>query len=126
LARAKQWRPDAQLMQIDINDFASNGNFLTAYYFRSPSNGSGLIVNDTSSLPVTAANWGSTPIPAGFIDLPDAVSRARAQGMQGGYNHALLRVGDHGPTWTITPLYQGGTQSDPFARRGAFEVSAAR
>jgi hypothetical protein len=85
-----------------------------------------LIVNDASSLPVATANWGTVPVPAGFIDLPDAVSQARVQGLQGAYNHALLRVGDHGLTWTITPIYQGGTQFDPFARRGAFEISAGK
>src|SRR5262249_386658 len=39
LAKAKQWRNDAELMMIDINDFSNNGNFLVNLYFRSPSDG---------------------------------------------------------------------------------------
>jgi tetratricopeptide (TPR) repeat protein len=124
LARAQQWRSDAQLMMIDINDFSNNGNFLVNLYFGSPSSGAGYMVSDAGALQVAAANWGTMPIPAQFIDLPAAVSAARAQGMVGAFNHALLQGSAQGPVWTITPSKQLATANDPFARRGAFQVPA--
>jgi tetratricopeptide (TPR) repeat protein len=124
LARARQWRADTQLMMIDINDFSNNGNFLVNLYFRSPSSGAGYVVSDAGALPVAAANWGTEPIPAKFVDLPAAVSAARAQGMVGAFNHALLQGSAQGPIWTITPSKQLATANDPFARRGAFQVPA--
>jgi tetratricopeptide (TPR) repeat protein len=124
LARAKQWHSDAQLMMIDINDFSNNGNFLVNLYFRSPSSGAGYMVSDAGALPVAAANWGTIPIPAQFIDLPAAVNAARAQGMVGAFNHAMLQGSAQGPVWTITPTKQSATANDPYARRGAFQVPA--
>jgi len=125
LLQAKQWRTDAQLMMIDINDNSNDGHFLVTLYFRSPSNGGGYMIGDAGALTVAAANWGSVPITSGFIDLPAAVSAARAQGMVGAFNHAMLQGTAQGPVWTITPTTQSATANDPFARRGAFQVPAS-
>lgn len=124
LAQARQWSGDAELMIVDINDYANNGRFQVAYYIYAPSTGTGLIMNDGGSMPVGAANWGKVPIPSKFLDLPAAVALARVQGMRGAFNKAKLQVGDHGLTWIITPTVEASTVRDPFMRSGAFEVPA--
>jgi len=124
LARARQWHADAQLMDIDINDYANNGHFLVKYDFFSPGDGTGLVVSENGALPVGAANWGTVPIPAGFLDLPAALEQARRHGLTGPFNKALLRVGDRGLVWTITPTTETATVEDPFMRSGAFEIPA--
>jgi len=124
LAAARHWRSDAELMLLEVTDYANNGQFQIKYSFFSPSDGTGLVVMDNNSLPVGAANWGATPIPAQFLDLPAAVQQARVHGLQGTFNHAILRVGDHGLIWTITPTNEVSTVEDPFMRRGAFTIPA--
>ena len=124
LARARQWRPDAELMSIEINDYANNGNFQISYYFFSPSDATGLMVNENGALPVGPANWGTNAIPDRFLDLPAALEVARRHGMTGPFNGALLRVGDHGLTWTIHPRTETATVEDPYMRKGAFEIPA--
>jgi hypothetical protein len=124
LGRAKQWHGDPQLMMIEINDYANNGQFQIRYSFYSPSDHTGFIVNDSNAMPVGPANWGTIPIPGQFLDLPAAVTQAHAQGMQGTFNQARLRVGNHGLTWVITPTVETSTARDPFMRSGAFEIPA--
>lgn len=124
LARARQWRPDAELMSIEINDFANNGNFLVNYYFFSPSDGTGLVLGENGALQVGPANWGTTAIPNQFLDLPEALEVARHHGLTGPFNSALLRVGDRGLTWIIHPRTETATAEDPYMRKGAFEIPA--
>jgi hypothetical protein len=83
------------------------------------------MISDAGALTAAAANWGTVPITAGFIDLPEAVSAARAQGMVGAFNRAMLQGTPQGPVWTITPSVRSATANDPFARRGAFQVPAS-
>ena len=109
---------------IEINDYANNGQFQIRYSFYSPTDRTGLIVNDSTAMPAGPANWGTIPIPAEFVDLPDALAQAHAQGMQGTFNQARLRVGNHGLTWVITPTVETSTTRDPFMRSGAFEIPA--
>jgi hypothetical protein len=125
LGKAQQWHSDAQLMMIDINDFSNNGNFTTMMYFRSPSTGGGFMVGDAGALETPAANWGNNPITGQFIDLPAAVTTARAHGMVGAFNHAMLQGTASGPVWTITPTQPTSTAHDPFIRNGAFQIPAA-
>jgi hypothetical protein len=124
LAAARHWRSDTELMIIEVTDYANNGQFQIKYSFFSPSGGTGLVVVGNNSLPVGAANWGAAPIPAQFLDLPVAVQQARVHGLKGAFNNAVLRVGDHGLVWTITPTKEVSTVEDPFMRRGAFTVPA--
>lgn len=124
LGRARQWHSDAELMMIEINDYANNGQFQIKYNFFSPSDHTGLVVVDNNTLTVGAANWGVTPISAQFLDLPVAVEQARAHGMRGAFNKAILRVNDQGLGWTITPTIEVSTAEDPFMRRGAFTIPA--
>jgi hypothetical protein len=124
LRRAQQWRSDAELMIIDINDYGNSGQFQIKYSFLSPSDHTGLVMLDNNTLPVGAANWGSVPIPTHFLDLPVAVEQARAHGMRGAFNKAILRVDDHGLNWIITPTVEASTAEDPFMRRGAFTIPA--
>jgi tetratricopeptide (TPR) repeat protein len=124
LAAARHWRSDAELMVIEVTDYANNGQFQIKYSFFSPSDGTGLVVVSNNSLPVGAANWGTAPISAQFLDLPVAVQQAHVHGLQGAFNNAVLRVGDHGLSWTITPTKEISTVEDPFMRRGAFTIPA--
>jgi tetratricopeptide (TPR) repeat protein len=124
LGRAQKWHSDAELMIIEVTDYANNGQFQIKYSFFSPSDGTGLVVVGNNSLPVGAANWGAAPIPAQFLDLPVAVQQARVHGLKGAFNNAVLRVGDHGLSWTITPTKEISTVEDPFMRRGAFTIPA--
>jgi hypothetical protein len=108
--KAKAWRQDAILVLVQVNDYANNGNFTLQFSFYSPSNRSGLSVIATESgnpivTPVGPANWGTQALPAFFLDLPAALQKARAQGMQGKMDHAMLRVTSGGPTWEITPVF---------------------
>lgn len=125
LAAARHWRSDAELMIIEVTDYANNGQFQIKYSFFSPADGTGLVAVGNNSLPVGAANWGTAPISAHFLDLPVAVQQARVHGLQGAFNNAVLRVGDHGLSWTITPTKEVSTVEDPFMRRGAFTIPAS-
>jgi hypothetical protein len=106
--KAKQWRQDAILVMVEVNDYSGTGKFTIQFSFYSPSNQTGLwvIVTAPGSSMVSqagAVNWGTQAIPASFLDLPAAVQQARAQGMQGRMDHALLRVTSASLTWEITP-----------------------
>ena len=127
LAHARQWRSDAELMIIDVNDWSNNGHYSIQYDFFSPSNGTGYAVMDGTERPVGAANWGTVPIPSEFLDLPSAIEQARARGMANNtWNHAHLQAGNNGLTWTIGMTHQIATANDPFSRVNAFEIPAGR
>ena len=111
-------------MMIDINDYSNNGNFTTIMYFRSPSTGGGYMVSEAGSIQSASAIWGNYPIPANFMDLPDAVAVARKQGMIGPYNHAMLQGSATGLVWTIKPTQLTATANDPYLRNGAFQIPA--
>ena len=54
-------------------------------------------VGDAGALETPPANWGNNPITGQFIDLPAAVTTARAHGMVGAFNHAMLQGTASGP-----------------------------
>jgi hypothetical protein len=109
LSKAKEWHPDAVLVMIEANDYAKNGNFQLKFSFFSPSDHTGLWIISTSSgsqsMQAGAVNWGTQPISGNFLDLPAAIAQARSAGMGNIVDHAMLRVGNHGLTWEITPNF---------------------
>ncbi|MGA7622640.1 MAG: hypothetical protein WCA91_03595 [Candidatus Acidiferrales bacterium] len=122
LAKARQWRQDAILVMVEVNDYSGAGNFTTKFSFYSAGDGTGLwvIASGPGSSMVSEAggvNWGTQTIPALFLDLPAAVQRARALGMRGKVDHAMLRVTRAGLNWEITPV------SDPDLR--VFTINAS-
>lgn len=115
LGKARQWRSDAILVMVEVNDYGGAGNFTIKFSFYSPADRTGLWVIATaqgSSLvsEAGAVNWGTLAIPQLFLDLPEAVQKARALGMQGKMDHAMLRASSYGLNWEITPV------SDPNLR----------
>jgi hypothetical protein len=110
LQKAKQWRQDAILVMVEINDYNGTGNFAVKFSFYSPSNGTGLWVIQMGGGSGTVAqagvvNWGTQPIPMFFLDLPAAVQQARARGLQGKMDHAMLQVTSSGMNWEIAPVF---------------------
>src|SRR5580704_9970897 len=110
LLKAKQWRQDAILVMAQVNDYGNTGKFTTQFSFYSPSDRTGFWVIETAPGSSTASqagtvNWGTQAIPALFLDLPAAVQKARAQGMQGKMDHALLRITSTGLNWEIAPVF---------------------
>jgi Tfp pilus assembly protein PilF len=108
LATARHWRSDAVLVGIEAQDYAGTGQFFLTFSFYSPSAGTGLWIISApgqSDQPREAGpvNWGTQPIPADFLDLPAAIARARQSGMGAAVDHAILRAGDRGARWEITP-----------------------
>jgi hypothetical protein len=110
---ARQWRPDAMLVQIDVQQSAS---YLPVFSFISPADNTRLNVMGrdkamtTSEMPAASDPAApSQPIILRFIDLPDAVNFARMRGMTGEVRRAGLRVapgapsGDQALVWTIQP-----------------------
>jgi hypothetical protein len=110
LLKAKQWRQDAVLVMVEVNDYAGNGAFTTQFSFYSPSNQTGLwVITGVPGGSVVkqagAVNWGTQALPVSFLDLPAALQKARAKGMQGKMDHAMLRVVSGGPAWEIAPSF---------------------
>lgn len=110
MAKAKQWRQDAILVMVEVNDYSGTGNFTIKFNFYSPFDRTGLwvITSAPGSSTVTEAgpvNWGTLAIPSLFLDLPEAVQKARALGMQGKMDHASLRNTASGLGWEIAPVF---------------------
>jgi hypothetical protein len=94
----KRWKPDAVLMSIDLELLGpgvGGGNLQTpqgavdaAFRFYSPETQEGLQFSPGSAagamFPLGAVDWDPAhALPAQFLDLPQAVEIARAQGMRG-------------------------------------------
>ena len=110
-------------MSIEAQDYARNGRFLVTFSFYSPSAGTGLWIvsapgQSDQVREAGSVNWGTRPIPADFLDLPDAIAQARRSGMGAAVDHATLRAGNEGVRWEITPAF-----SDPNFR--VYRVAAA-
>jgi tetratricopeptide (TPR) repeat protein len=108
LTKARQWRSDAILVMVEANDYSETGNFLLKFSYYSPSDHTGLWITTGGGVPdnlmqAGTVNWGTQAIPANFADLPDAVQQARSSGMGAVVDHAILRVGNQGLKWEITP-----------------------
>src|SRR5205823_111673 len=110
LAKAKQWRPDAILVMVEANDYAKNGNFQLKLSYYSPSNHAGLWIITGGGAPdnvmqAGTVNWGTQAIPSDFLDLPPAIAQAKKSGMGATVDHAILRAGNQGAQWQITPNF---------------------
>lgn len=122
MAKAKQWRADAILVMVEVYDFSRSGKFALRFSFYSPSDQTGLWVTPDAPggnavHPPGPVNWGTQAIPKNFLDLPAAVQQARAIGMQGPMDHAILRVWPNGLAWRVASAL------DPNVR--VYDIAAA-
>jgi hypothetical protein len=105
LKTARQWRPDAALVQIEVKKDLS---FLPAFTFLSAADNMRLdVTGEGRTVTTTASPAGpktpAQPIVLRFIDLPAAAGFARTQGMAGEVRSATLSVTgpDRQPVWTL-------------------------
>jgi hypothetical protein len=82
-----KWQPDAVLMSVDLKGNPS-GAIDASFNYYSPSKQQGVSLQPNSqgsvlSSPVAEQQDVSQAIPAQFLDLPDAISKAQSSGMQG-------------------------------------------
>jgi hypothetical protein len=122
MAKAKLWRQDAILVMVEVNDYSGTGNFTIKFSFYSPADRTGLwvIASAPGSSMISeagAVNWDTQAIPALFLDLPEAVQKARALGMLGKMDHATLLATSSGLDWEIAPVF------DPDLR--VFKINAS-
>lgn len=115
---ARRWRRDALLTEIrtQLGDSGvAADEYRVDYQFRSPSDGAGLTVMTTASGKVAykkeppAPQTATRAVPDSFLDLPAALSAARAAGMFGQLQLARLSVSAAGmragkATWTLRPV----------------------
>jgi hypothetical protein len=126
LKTARQWRPDAALVRVEVKKDLS---FLPVFTFISPSDNMRLDVTGEGKTVTTAASPAGPKTPAKpivlrFIDLPAAANFAKMQGMTGEVRAATLSVGgaDQEPVWTI----QTGTDKYPYSVDAVTGLPAGR
>lgn len=98
MPKARAWRKDAVLTELRVTPTDSaRSNFGVQLHFYSPSDQTGLSID--SGMPFQyavqekgAVSWSTLPIPARFVDLPEAVLTAKQNGMTGMLRDALLIV----------------------------------
>jgi hypothetical protein len=125
LPAARKWRGDAVLTGIEAqlaDTGAQAGRYRVDYQFRSPADGAGLAVMTTASgdasyqtLP-PVAKAATRAMPDSFIDLPAALTAARAAGMFGQLRSARLALATSAsragrPTWTLKPIESSGSKT---------------
>ena len=135
---ARRWRSDAvavmvEFEQRDAPNPSMRGPQVRIAY-RSPSDGAGqwIYVTPADARRVEVRqrpNWGQLSVPPTFVDLPVAVTKARAHGMQGPVSGALLRIwtptGQAIAAWMIS--VKGGRGRTVDATTGAIiDVSGGR
>jgi TPR repeat protein len=85
IKKARQWHPDAIMVSLEIEN--SSGQAQITMEFVSPSDLTGYTVTEgigpESDQPAGSVNWGTEPIPADFLDYPNAVAAMRSRGMKG-------------------------------------------
>ncbi len=127
MTKARRWHPDAILVNLEV--MGGPGQFQIQLEFFSPSDLTGFIVSEgmgpESDQVVASASWGTVPIPADFIDLPDAIAVMRARGMKGlvaGATLSAVKLCGTVPVmkWEITPAnadqqIQGGPEFYAYA-----------
>jgi len=96
---ARGWRPDATLLGVEFERRDSNqwgSEDAIELRFISPATGGGLVVTATPTgsrfFVHDVVNWGSEPVPEGFLDLPTAWAIARQHGLAPPLDRAGLRV----------------------------------
>jgi hypothetical protein len=114
LTMARQWRPDAALVQIEVQQAAA---YVPVFSFISPGDKARLDITGKDPLhktPMTSAPAPlnpaapATPIILRFIDLPTAVNFAKMEGMSGDLGSATLRApttssDQETPVWSLQP-----------------------
>lgn len=95
---AANWRADAYAVGLRIRQdgFPNKGSHYVQIEYYSPSEGTGLWVSShrgrNQVMEAGSVNWGVEPLPAEFIDFPDAVKIARENGLRGLISRAELRM----------------------------------
>jgi hypothetical protein len=124
--RARDWQSDAvpvwlEYQHVDAPNPAARGPQVRIA-FLSPGAGTGMELTVRGSEVRTfefnqPVNWGTTPLPPVFVDLPAAVREARENGMEGAVGRARLAV-HHPPgapeilAWSISPSAGEGRTVD--------------
>jgi hypothetical protein len=85
MKKARQWHPDATMVSLEVQN-SSNQPQITME-FVSPSDPTGYTVTEGIGPEIDqtagSVSWGTVPIPADFLDFPDAVAALRSRGMKG-------------------------------------------
>jgi hypothetical protein len=102
--------PDAVLVMVEVKDPAPQAHPIELRFYSKRSNHIYVSSGATSggTLDLGPPTIPEPPLPAAFIDLPRAIDVARANGMQGVFGHAELRVvsppqGSPIAVWQVAP-----------------------
>lgn len=113
-AAAKQWKPDAILIQIAASRVGTNGmQVVWDYGFYSASARRCAVINiDAPGMPPFTQESGgpecaSAPLPATLIDSAQAVTVARANGITAPMSNMIVMVEGPRTVWTV--MDNGGT-----------------
>jgi hypothetical protein len=107
---------DAVLVMVEVKDPTPLAHPIELHFYSKQSNR--IYVSSGVSFGAGALDLGppafpEPALPAGFIDLPRAIDIARANGMQGVFGHAMLRVvspprGSPIAVWQVAPNVRNG------------------
>jgi hypothetical protein len=122
MAKAKNWKADAQLMRLVVTP---RGLERIRFEIESASSRQGewvMVTCASDKFMVQEAgrvNWGNWPLPLNFIDMDQALADAARDGLKGRIDRAELTMvegkGTHRPVWEVVPQGLGGEfLIDPF------------
>ena len=117
LSLAREINPSRELVRIDLEERAP-GAFTVNFYTVAPNRSGARVQLRPYHVAINTfdkTGWGLTPLPVDFIDLPDAVQKARTDGFIGRLTKAeLLTSPRRGPVWRLYAL-EGAVEVDAVA-----------